>query len=239
MKKVYQVSGMTCLGCAASVEEKLSKITGVENVDVNLKTSEAIVSMESLISYEKFREVLPEKYSIQLKLVPQVIIAPPKKSKLQQLKPLFLIFGYLFAACVLINYKNWNTREAMLDFMGLFFIVFSFFKFLDINGFSRSFKMYDPLAKQTPFYARLYPFIELSLGLSFLLEWQINIALLVTILILGITTVGVIRILLDKKEIQCACLGTTLKLPMTEATLIENVIMLGMAIFVLLGSILV
>jgi hypothetical protein len=37
--------------------------------------------------------------------------------------------------------------------MGLFYIVFSFFKFLDLKGFSVSFRMYDPLAKALPVYA--------------------------------------------------------------------------------------
>jgi hypothetical protein len=50
---------------------------------------------------------------------------------------------------------------------------------------------------------------------------------------LGITTIGVTKTLLDKKSIQCACLGTALKLPMTEATFIENTIMLVMAAIML------
>jgi hypothetical protein len=62
-----------------------------------------------------------------------------------------------------------------------------------------------------------------------LLRWQLNFAFIATIVILSITTVGVIYALLDKNKINCACLGTALKLPMTEATLIENVIMLVMA----------
>ena len=55
-------------------------------------------------------------------------------------------------------------------------------------------------------------------------------------MILGITTVGVTKALLDKKGIRCACLGTALKLPMTEATFIENAIMLVMAGVMLLNS---
>ena len=117
----------------------------------------------------------------------------------------------------------------MLDFMGMFYIVFSFFKFLDLKGFPDSFRMYDPLAKALPFYGWIYPFIETVLGLMFLMRIQIPIALIVTIIILGITTIGVTRTLLDKKSIRCACLGTALKLPMTEATFIENAIMLVMA----------
>ena len=121
----------------------------------------------------------------------------------------------------------------MLDFMGLFYIVFSFFKLLDLKGFPASFSMYDPLAKAIPAYGWVYPFIELALGLCFLMRFQITVALILTLVILGITTIGVTRTLLDKKAITCACLGTALKLPMTEATFIENALMIVMALVML------
>jgi hypothetical protein len=70
----------------------------------------------------------------------------------------------------------------------------------------------------------------------FLMRLEIEIALVATILILGITTVGVSRSLLGKQKITCACLGTALKLPMTEATFIENTIMILMAIFMILKT---
>ena len=122
----------------------------------------------------------------------------------------------------------------MFDFMGLFYIVFSFFKFLDYTGFPDSFRMYDPLAKVLPAYGWVYPFIETALGLMFLMRFELNIALVATIVILGITTIGVTRSLFSKKTIKCACLGTALNLPMTEATFIENTIMLVMAVWMLL-----
>ena len=68
----------------------------------------------------------------------------------------------------------------------------------------------------------------------FLTRIEVNIALLSTIIILGITSVGVTKTLLNKRTINCACLGTTLKLPMTEATFIENAIMITMAIVLLI-----
>ena len=96
--------------------------------------------------------------------------------------------------------------------------------------------MYDPLAKQIPFYAKTYPFLELALGMLFLMRIQVPMALIITIIILGITTIGVTKTLLDKKAIQCACLGTALKLPMTKATFIENTIMIVMAIIMLTNT---
>lgn len=235
MKQTYAVSGMTCGGCVASVTEKLSKVDGVEKVEVHLEKGEAKVYMQNQVPLSDLKAVLPQKYTIEAKEEhTSTEVIPEVKSKFQQLQPLFLIFAYLFSAAILLNYQDWNTQEAMLDFMGLFYVVFSFFKFLDLKGFPESFRMYDPLAKAIPFYGWIYPFLELVLGLLFLMRFQVNIALVATIIILGITTFGVTRTLLDKKTIRCACLGTALKLPMTEATFIENAIMLVMAVAILL-----
>ena len=236
MKQTYTIIGMTCNGCVASVTEKLAKVDGVTNVTIDLKEGLADIDMNKNIALSSLADALPDKYTIRENSSLALDSSTndiPSKTKFQQLKPLFLIFVYLFGASFLLHFKNWNTTEAMLDFMGLFYIVFSFFKLLDLKGFPDSFRMYDPLAKVLPAYGWVYPFIELLLGVLFLMRIQITFALLLTILILGITTLGVTRTLLDKKSIQCACLGTALKLPMTEATFIENAIMLVMAISML------
>ena len=235
MQQTYSVQGMTCQGCVASIREKLSKVDGVLGVVVDLEKGEAAMEVSKSLSLEEIQTALPAKYTISEKRnVLSSRESSEKKSKWGQLHPLFLIFAYLFAASFLLNYKDWSTSEAMLDFMGLFYIVFSFFKFLDLKGFPESFRMYDPLAKVLPAYAWMYPFIELGLGLMFLMRIQISTALWVTVIILGITTIGVTKALLDKKSIRCACLGTALKLPMTEATFIENAVMLIMAVFMLI-----
>ncbi|WP_298764707.1 heavy-metal-associated domain-containing protein [uncultured Polaribacter sp.] len=238
MKNTYQILGMTCNNCKNTVINYLKSIPEVKQVVINLEEKEAEISTENLIPIEKFKDVLPVKYSITLKENLRATIVKSQKkekiSKLKQLKPLFIILFYISVASVLLNYKNWQTQQAMLDFMGLFYIVFSFFKMLDLKGFGTSFKMYDPLAKKITFYSKIYPFLETILGLFFLMRFQIDIAIITTIIILGITTIGVTKTLLSKKEIQCACLGTALKLPMTQATFIENAIMILMAITMLL-----
>ena len=237
MKHTYKITGMTCNSCVASVADTLSKVDGVEQIDVNLEKAEAEISMSTYIPIPIFKLALPDKYSISEKgsLTREMTTdSSEEKTKFQQLKPLFLIFLYLFSASFLLNYQDWDVGEAMFDFMGLFYIVFSFFKLLDLKGFPESFRMYDPLAKAIPVYGWMYPFIELVLGLLFLMRFQITTALVATIVILGITTVGVTKTLLNKKSIRCACLGTALKLPMTEATFIENFIMLIMAISMLI-----
>jgi len=239
MTHVYTVTGMTCSGCKASVEKAIQSIDSVTDVSVNLEQSEAVVSMTKHISIKKLQDALSDKFQIfetntSKNLFDTIDIQENNSSQLRQLFPLFLIFGYITAIAILLNIRAWDTSNFMLDFMGLFYFVFSFFKFLDLKGFSESFKMYDPLAKVVPKYGVVYPFIELGLGLLFITRVQIPLALIITIIILGITTFGVTKTLLDKKSIQCACLGTTLKLPMTKATFIENTIMIIMAVWMLI-----
>ncbi|SCX88280.1 Heavy-metal-associated domain-containing protein [Nonlabens sp. Hel1_33_55] len=233
---------MTCNGCRSHVEEVLNNMDGVENASVDLDSKTATIKMNHHINVQTFQNALPDKYTIQQKQETNIfkssssnLESKPEKSKLKQLQPLLIILGYIAVATVLLNYSRANWNEAMLDFMGLFFIVFSFFKILDLKGFPDSFRMYDPLAKVIPAYGWIYPFIETALGLMFLMRFEVNIALIVTLIVLGITTIGVSKTLLDKKSIQCACLGTALKLPMTEATFIENAIMIVMAILMLIS----
>ena len=233
MKTTFKISGMTCNGCRSTVENKLSSLDGVDNAQVNLTNGEAIVYSKNPISFSLISNSLPSKYKV-IRNIPDQDNEIIKSSKIKQLKPLFIILGYISLTSILLNFKNWNSTNAMLDFMGLFYIIFSFFKILDIKGFSTSFKMYDPLAKKITIYGYIYPFIEILLGLMFLTRIEVNIALLITIIILGITSVGVTKTLLNKRTINCACLGTTLKLPMTEATFIENAIMITMAIVLLI-----
>jgi cation transport ATPase len=241
MTHLYTIKGMTCNGCKASVEKNLLALEHVSDVSINLEKEEASIKMDGHIELKTFQKALADKYQISEKVetpkftsIENVNTAfTEKKTKLQQLKPLLLIIFYISTASILLHFKNWSWNDFMLDFMGLFYIVFSFFKMLDLKGFPASFSMYDPLAKRIPAYGWVYPFIETGLGLMFLMRFEITIALIITLIILGITTLGVTKTLLDKKSIRCACLGTALKLPMTEATFIENTIMILMAILML------
>ena len=228
MKSIFKITGMTCNGCKSSIEDKLSSLDGVDGVQVYLNKGEAVIQSKKPISFSLIANSLPPKYNMT-SIGSSQDNERIKASKLKQLKPLFIILAYISITSLLLNFKNWNSTNVMLDFMGLFYIIFSFFKILDIKGFSISFRMYDPLAKKVPLYGIIYPFIEILLGIMFLTRIEVELAIILTIIVLGITTIGVTQALLNKKLISCACLGTTLKLPMTEATFIENALMIIMA----------
>ncbi len=242
MTQTYHIQGMTCNGCKDSVTRAFQSLEGVCQVHVDLEKGTALLTTASVIQTKLLKEVLPSKFTLiesNTQTVKQNNVfdrdkKAPQGSKLEQLKPLFLIFGFLLLISSALNFRGFTRLDFMLDFMGLFFFVFSLFKFLDLSGFALSFAMYDPLAKRLPLYGRVYPFLELILGFLLLAKIQLPIALLVTVVLLSITTIGVCVVLLQKKQITCACLGTVLKLPMTQATFIENSVMIFMATFILL-----
>ena len=232
MKQAIQILGMTCQGCRKGVEEKLATMAGVSKVSVSLEQASAEFETEEILDFASISAVLGEKYTVDN--LNEKSSTPPVDSKWKQLRPLFLIFGYVITGSFLLS-RGQDIAVFMQYFMGLFYIVFSFFKLLDYRGFPASFQQYDPIAKRLPVYGWVYPFIETVLGLAFLLSWQVELALWITVFILGSTTLGVVQQLRKKSSIQCACLGTVLNLPLTEATLVENTIMLGMAFAMLMG----
>lgn len=234
MRQNVKISGMTCQACVSSVTEKLISLDEVKDLKIDLAEGDVVLEVSKTLTLEKLTFVLLPKYIPSLETRSgSTVTMEQSPAKLKQLFPLFLIFVYLIAASIFLQKNSFRITDFMIDFMGLFFVVFSFFKFLDYKGFPNAFARYDPLAKRSAFYAKIYPFIETLLGLMLLLRWQLNFAFITTIVILSITTFGVVYTLFDKNKINCACLGTALKLPMTEATLIENVIMLVMAVTML------
>jgi hypothetical protein len=120
--------------------------------------------------------------------------------------------------------------QFMNAFMAGFFLVFSFFKFLDLKGFANSYAMYDFVAKKIPAYGFTYPFLELALGIAYLTAFNPVFTNWATIIIMGVSSIGVIESVINKKKIQCACLGAVFNLPMSTVTIIEDLLMVAMAV---------
>jgi hypothetical protein len=117
----------------------------------------------------------------------------------------------------------------MAQFMAGFFLVFSAFKLLDIRGFADAYATYDLLAKRWHGYGYIYPFLELGLGLLYLVPVASLFTHIATIILMGFSSIGVMKALAKKQAIRCACLGTVLNVPMSSITLIEDLAMVVMA----------
>lgn len=122
---------------------------------------------------------------------------------------------------------SWQWMAWMHDFMGLFLVVFAMFKLFDLPGFADGFQMYDLLAKPLRPYAFVYPFIELVLGLGYLAHWRPSVIYGSTVAVMVFGSLGVLNALRKGLDLQCACMGTILKVPLSTVALLEDI---GMAV---------
>jgi len=239
MQKEYTISGMTCNGCVASVKKALESLPEVKSAEINLATRVGILQQNSTIPLEKLQAKLGH-YQIR----EQTAISPKDKpaeaiiadKSIATYKPLILIVVFIAGTTFLTQYpfQDFSGMLWMRHFMAGFFIVFSFFKLLHLEGFVNSYAMYDIVAARWQFWGYIYPFIELGLGILYLTNSTPIFTNWVTIIVLGLSSIGVIQSNLRKQKIKCACLGDVFNLPMSTVTIVEDLVMVGMALGMLM-----
>jgi hypothetical protein len=145
--------------------------------------------------------------------------------------PIFLLFGFLVLGTGLLEAAAgaFDWHRSMARFMGGFFLAFAFFKLLDVRAFADAYAGYDVIAGRLRAYGFMYPFIELLLGAAYLSGFQPTATNAVTLVVMSVGTVGVVKTLLARRKIRCACLGAVFNLPMSYVTLAEDALMAAMA----------
>jgi copper chaperone CopZ len=231
MVHTYKVTGLTCDACNYKVKHLLGQVPAVENVEISADRSEASIQMSQHLSLTQLQASLKDypKYQILEKSQPESK-APTEvegnKSWFTTYQPLLLIFGYILGVSVLLA-KNW--MDGMHYFMAGFFLVFSFFKFLNLRAFADSYAMYDIVAARFRPWGFIYPFVELGLGLAYLTNFQPILTNWVALVVMSLSIIGVLESVFNHRKIRCACLGTVFNLPMSTVTIIEDAMMIAMS----------
>ncbi len=232
MTHTYQVTGMTCGNCEAKVKSRLSEIENVTSVAVSKETGNATITMDKHISLSDFQNALGGNESrYQISAVAHNEAKEQAKSWLVTYKPILTIFGYITAVTLLVQTQNdtFDWMQWMRHFMAGFFLIFSFFKMLNLDGFAESYAMYDVVARKFPIWGYLYAFVEMGLGVANLIDFNPLVTNAVTLVVMSVSIVGVLQSVLNKKKIQCACLGAVFNLPMSTVTIIEDALMIAMS----------
>lgn len=235
MRHEYEVQGMHCGSCVSKVTTALQSVPGVRSAHVTLSPPQASVEMDSHIDTAKLAEAVTRAGDYRLKdqgASSTESNVGVEREKTESLYPLFLIVGYIAGTVALIALASgdWTVHSLMRNFMAGFFLVFSFFKLLDLPGFVDAYESYDLLARSFRPWGFVYPFVELGLGAAYLLNLYPLVVNGITLVVMLIGAVGVLQSLLNKRTIRCACLGTALNLPMTKITLVEDLGMAAMAV---------
>lgn len=230
----YQITGMTCTSCEAKVKTALLMVKNVTAVEVSKADNSATITMDKHIPLSELQNALDSKY--QISAIHHNETLEQTRSWFETYKPVLLIFLYISIVTLLIQASNhhFDVMQWMRHFMAAFFLVFSFFKMLNLKAFAESYVMYDVVARKIPVWAYIYAFVELALGIAYLINFNPFITNLITVVVMSASIVGVLQTVLNKKQIQCACLGAVFNLPMSTVTIIEDGLMIAMSITMLL-----
>lgn len=148
----------------------------------------------------------------------------------------------VFATTLLMALATtWSSNAALpvasvLElFVAYSMCVLAILKLRDLGAFADQFITYDLLAMRVLRYAYLYPFAEALVGIGMLsgiaAPWIASIALFIG----SIGACSVVKaVYVDKRELQCACVGGDSNVPLGFISLTENLMMVSVAMWMLL-----
>ncbi|WP_409996944.1 glutaredoxin family protein [Leisingera daeponensis] len=157
-------------------------------------------------------------------------------------RPVIAIFAStaLMALAIVLNlHDGFPVLTWLKWFFALSMAVLAIQKLQDVEGFVNGFLGYDLLARRYVPYGYAYPFAELyaGVGMMALIGTGSRLIWLVAPVGIFIGTIGAISVVkavyIDRRDLTCACVGGRSNVPLGFISLTENLVMLGMGIWML------
>lgn len=151
--------------------------------------------------------------------------------------PVMMVFVTAAALAMAGSYASVGSVFTLLSaewFVSVAMMILAMLKLQDLDRFATMFLGYDLLAQRWVPYARIYPFLEWSAGAmmtAHVLDW-LSIPIALTIGSIGAVSV-IYAVYVQKREIKCACVGGSSRVPLGFVSLSENLAMVAMALWML------
>jgi glutaredoxin len=163
-------------------------------------------------------------------------VADPEATSYTPVLVVFATAGALALAASHAAFGNALTLRAGEWFIAFGMAILAMLKLQDVEKFSSMFLNYDLLAKRWVPYSYIYPVAEGLAGVLMAaraLDW---ISIPVALFIGSVGGVSVFyAVYVQKRELKCACVGGSSKVPLGFLSLTENIAMVGMALWMLFG----
>lgn len=148
---------------------------------------------------------------------------------------LFSMAALMAMATSWVAFGNLFTVDAAEWFIAFAMCLLALQKLMDIESFSTMFLGYDLLAQRWVPYGKVYPFAEGLAGILMVAGAMMWLSVPVALVIGTIGAVSVFKaVYIDKRELKCACVGGNSNVPLGFVSLSENLMMIGMAVWMLL-----
>ena len=124
------------------------------------------------------------------------------------------------------------TGRTVELFISISMVLLGLQKLQDVERFATMFLNYDLLAQRWVRYGYVYPFVETGAGLLMMAGVLTWLSAPAALFVASIGAISVFKaVYIDKRELKCACVGGDSKVPLGFVSLTENLMMIGMAIW--------
>ncbi len=147
---------------------------------------------------------------------------------------LFSVAALLAIAVTWLVMGTVFTGRTVEWFIAISMVLLGLQKLQDVEQFATMFLNYDLLAQRSVRYGYVYPFVETGAGLLMLAGVMTWLSAPAALFVATIGAISVFKaVYIDKREIKCACVGGNSKVPLGFVSLTENLMMIGMAIWMI------
>ena len=162
------------------------------------------------------------------------LVRDPKATSYRPVVAVFAMTALMALATSQSVYGTPLTVRAFEWFIGLSMCVLALLKLQDVERFSSMFLGYDLLAQRWVPYSYLYPFAEATAGVLMVAGVLHAVSIPIALIIGGIGAASVFKAVhIDRRDIKCACVGGDSRVPLGAVSLAENLMMVGMAVWML------
>lgn len=163
-------------------------------------------------------------------------VADPKAPSYRPVIAVFAVAALMALAASWQAFGDPFTVRALQWLISFSMCILAMLKLQDVERFSGMFLGYDLLARRWVPYAYIYPFAELLAGALMAAGVFKVLSIPVAIFIGGIGAVSVVKaVFIDKRELKCACVGGSSQVPLGFVSLLENLIMVGMGVWMIVA----
>ena len=164
-------------------------------------------------------------------------VAEPGATSYRPVVALFAMTLLMALAASVAVHATPFTGQALAWFIAFSMTVLALLKLQDVEKFSSMFLNYDLLEKRWVPYSYIYPFAEGLAGVLMIAGVATWLSVPVALFIGTIGAVSVFKaVYVDKRELKCACVGGSSNVPLGFVSLTENLMMIGMAVWMALAE---
>ena len=223
----FLVRGVRCGSCVSKIEAALLSEPRIQNAvigddrrsltlthDLDNPLANLNALLESLGSYR-----VEERNLIRL-----------LRAGIVHYRPLIMMTGFVLVfGLALQAFRGWHGHGLMGDLMAGYFLLFGALKVVNRQAFAKAYARYDLIAGRSAAYAAAYPFLEVAIGIIYLIS-PASLLLNLFVVVLMLEKGWSVRQAIGRgQNLQCACLGGFFSIPISKVTVFEDLLMAFMA----------